>query len=295
MDLNPNTPSKGQYPYRFTQDDRFQYRVKVQPVAGQLEFSVRPVDTRLSAMAAQREFQQYPKRTGPSPDTDRLDNVRRSQFRAKAKVKLLCMELRVDRLFTYTIRLTGEPIEYSKILKIWDYYRRMALRYDKTFAYVATPEKQKNGQYHIHAGVHGFMNVDIHRRMWQSALNRVLGRAQSLVKGKDSPGTVNCGHRPLRGQDASKSKRVACYISKYIGKAIAAEFNRKSYFHTIGIVVTPAQAQWLESEDRDSALSEVLRAWGLLDTDGIPICKIWCRDSCSAWFTVPVSSIPPPF
>ena len=61
-DLGLFSDQPGQFPFRLTHEDRFQYRVKVQPVAGQLEFSIRAVDTRLAANAAKRAFEGYPKR-----------------------------------------------------------------------------------------------------------------------------------------------------------------------------------------------------------------------------------------
>lgn len=290
------SPTPGQFPYRYTQDDRFQYHVKVQPVAGQLECSIRVVDTRLSAMAAQRAFQGFPKRVGPAPETDRDDNIRKAKLRAKGQVKLLAMELGVDRLLTFTIRKVGDAVlDYDVVLKAWDYFRRMVLRWDSTFAYVATPEVQKNGQYHIHAGVCGFVNVRILLRMWQSSLNKVLGRSQSLVNGADSPGTVNITKK-LNGSQLQKAKNIAKYIAKYIGKALETGFNRKSHFHTKGIKISPAQRRWLAAESRDAAILEVLGMYGLIDDLGVPVVAIWCRDGCSAWFTFDAGmSQPPPF
>ena len=293
-ELFSETP--GQFPFRLTHEDRFQYRVKVQPVAGQLEFSIRAVDTRLSAMAAQRAFQGFPKRTGPAPETDREDNIRKAIWRAKAKVKLLAMECRVDRLLTFTIRKIGDDcMDYETLLRAWDIFRRMAARADKNFHYVAAPEVQKNGQFHIHAGVHGFINVRNYTRMWQIALNRVLGRSQSLYMGEDSPGTCNVTKR-LTGSQCGKSKNIAKYIAKYIGKALESGFGRKSYFHTIGIVVTPAKAQWLEAQSRDDAFLEVLQKFDLTHALIADCINVWNRDGCSCWFTVPAKfSQPPPF
>lgn len=288
-------PVEGNFPFRHTQDDRFQYRVKVQPVAGQLEFSIRTVDTRLAAMAAQRDWMGFPLRVGPAPDTDREDNIRKAKLRAKAQVKLLAMELGVDRLLTFTIRKVGDVVmPYDDVLKAWDYFRRMVSRWDSNFAYVAAPEVQKNGQFHIHAGIRGFVNVRILTRMWQASLNRVLKRSQKMVKGGDSPGTCNVT-KALRGQTLQKAKNIARYIAKYIGKALETGFNRKSHFHTMGIVISPAKALWLEAQSRDGAVMEVLTKWGLVDDLGVPKVDIWMRDSCSAWFSVPAESIPPPF
>ena len=296
METDLLSPALGEFPYRYTQDDRFQYRVKIQPVAGQLEFSIRPVDTRLAAMAADRAFYGSPKRL-TSTAVDPEETKRRSKLRAKSRIKLLALEAHVDRLGTFTIRLVDSlPMAYDDVLKAWDYFRRMAVRADKNFHYVAVPELQKNGQWHIHAGLCGYQNVNHFRKMWQTALNKVLKRSQSLIHGKDSPGAFNFPPRRYEGSKVNKGKRIARYISKYIGKSLDAEFNRKSHFHTVGIKVTPAQRQWLNAQSRDAALREVLTAWGLIDDMGIPSVSIWNRDSCSAWFTVASDlAQPPPF
>jgi hypothetical protein len=206
------------------------------------------------------------------------------------------MEMGVDRLLTFTIRKTDTVMEYEKVLKAWDLFRRMAVRWDSKFAYVAAPEVQKNGQFHIHAGVSGFINVRIYTRMWQSALNRVLGRPQSLVHGSDSPGTCNVT-KALRGATLQKARNIARYIAKYVGKALESGFNRKAYFHTVGVKITPAQAVWLEAQDRETAIIEVMRMYGLFDSGiGFDV-NVWRRDSCSAWFSVPITleTVPPPF
>jgi len=292
FDLEPT----GQFPYRHTYDDRFQYRVKVQPVAGTLEFSVRPIDTRLAAMAAERQWMGFPKRITPVDEARREEYSLRSHNRAKARIKLLCMEMGVDRMFTYTIRFVDKPLPYDTVLLAWDYYRRAVARYDQSFRYVATPEQQKNGQWHIHAGISGYANVNVHRQFWQRALNHVLGRDKSLTSKADSPGTVNVPpHREYRGSKITKSKKIACYVSKYVSKSLETEFNRKSYFQTAGVKITPSQAKWLEAKTRDSAVSEVLRAYGLVDDLGVPKMDIWNRDSVSAWFSVPIDGLPPPF
>jgi hypothetical protein len=296
-----SAPAAGQFPARFTQDERFQFAVKVQPVAGQLEFSIRPVDTRLSAMAAQRQWMGFPKRgVVQSEAKDPEDSRRRSRLRAKGMVRLLALELKVDRMLTFTIRNTGTLVTYEQLLKAWDLFRRMAERWDPTFRYLATPERQKSGQWHIHAGVHGYVNIKIITRMWQSALNRMLGRSQSLIHGPDSPGTCNIRAGQLRGSQGRRSTKIASYISKYIGKELDVALNKKKYFHTYGVKVTPAQRRWLEAGSRDDAISEVLGLYGLVcaNAEGvlrINLPTIWMRDGCSAWFSVDAAGIPPPF
>lgn len=301
MDTEFLGPNPGQFPYRFTHEDRFQYRVKVQPVAGRLEFSIRCVDTRLAANAARREWEGFPVRgTQSTVAKDPEDSRRRAKLRAKSTVRLIALEMRIDRLFTFTIRNTGQVVPYDTVLKAWDLFRRMAEKFCPSFRYIATPEKQKNGQWHIHAGVHGFVNINVLRRLWISALNRALGRSQLLTSGPDSPGAVNIPPgKPVLGNPVRKSSKIAGYIAKYIGKEMDAAFNRKKYFHSLGVQITPAKRKWLEAQTREGAIVEVMRAYGLIDEArevfmafDLPI---WRRDGCSAWFAVEIDSIPPPF
>jgi len=116
-----------------------------------------------------------------------------------------------------------------------------------------------------------------------------------LYEGVDSPGTCNVTKR-LTGSMIGKSKNIARYIGKYIGKALESGFNRKSHFHTIGIVITPAKAQWLEAQTRDDALVEVFNKYSLGRGVMAVGFSVWNRDSCSVWFSMPADwAQPPPF
>lgn len=301
MENTLSDPVQGQFPYRFTHEDRFQYRVKVQPVANRLEFSIRCADTRMAALAAQREWEGFPVRGKTTSEAkDPEDSVRRAKLRAKGMVRLLALQLEIDRMFTFTIRLVGTPLPYNDVLEAWDMFRRAMEKHYPDFKYIATPEMQKNGQWHIHAGTHGFMNINVLRSIWQRSLNKVMGRSLLLTSGADSPGAVNIATRgKILGDKVRKSTKIANYISKYIGKAMDVAFNRKKYFHSYGVVITPAQRKWLEANTREGALLEVMRAYGLIDEergvfDAFDL-SVWRRDANSAWFAVDVGGIPPPF
>lgn len=264
METDLLAPAKGQFPHRFTQDDRFQYRVKVQPVAGHLEFYIRPVDTRLPAMAAARDFMGGGiKRVLPAvhDESKRLDNQLRATQRAQRKIRLLCMEAGVDRLFTFTTR---GFLSRAELLKAWNSFRLVMEKAFIDFRYVATIEHHKSGQLHIHAGLAGYHNINHLRRIWQNCLNRVRGRCLTLIHGPDSPGTVNIpktrNYRTYVGVRGSAS--IACYISKYVGKGPAAEFNRKRYMHTKNIKVQSAQSQWLKADGLFEAVMEVASMYG---------------------------------
>lgn len=287
---NLDQPPAGKYPHRFTHDDRFQYRVRVQPVAGHLEFYIRAVDTRLPAMADQRAFMGSPRRSfnHEQDPADRLDNQLKATQRAQRKIRLLCMEAGVDRMFTFTTR---GLLSRDQLLRAWDMFRRVMERHWNNFRYVATIENHKSGQLHIHAGLSGFHNINHLRRIWQSCLNRVLGRDQSLIHGADSPGTVNIPKTKSRTRHAGVkgAMAIAGYIAKYVGKELVEAFNRKRYLHTKNVSISPAQSQWLKAENLEEAILEAAESYAFVDLLGdLKTFK------GSAFIRVHVSDLPPP-
>jgi hypothetical protein len=284
-------PAPGQYPYRYTQDDRFQYRVRIQPVAGHREFYIRAVDTRLPAMADQRRFMGSPKRlyNVQQDPADRLDNQLKATQRAKRKVRLLCMEAGVDRMFTFTTRAL---LDRDLLLKAWDRFRRVMEANWKEFRYVATIEPHKSGQLHIHAGMSGFHNINHLRKLWHSCLNRALGRSQTLVHGSDSPGNVNIPKTRSRTRYAGVkgATAIAGYIAKYVGKELTEDFNRKKYLHTKNVKLNPAFSLWLEADDLGEAITEVARYYGFVEClDDLKVFK------GSAFIRLHLDDLPPPF
>lgn len=291
MEIDFLSPAKGQFPHRFTQDDRFQYRVRVQPVAEHLEFYVRAVDTRLPAMAAERAFMGGGVKRVLRPaqcEHDRLDNQLKATQRAQRKIRLLCMEAGVDRLFTFTTR---GHMDRDLLQKAWDLFRRSMESRFQNFKYVATVEHHKTGQLHIHAGLSGYHNINHLRKLWQTCLNRVRGRCQSLVHGSDSPGAVNIPPSRRRHQGVRGSTAIASYIAKYVGKELTQAFNRKRYWHTKNVKITPAQSQWLKAESLFDAVVESAGLYGFTDCmDDLKLFK------GSAFIRVHCSALePPPF
>lgn len=291
------SPPPGAFPYRYTQDDRFQYRVKVQPAGECLEFVVRAVDTRKVADAAYRQWAGIPRgpRLEPSTDADREDALRRSTERAKRSARLLCLQLGADRLLTFTTRAVL-PLETLQV--VWDRFCRLARTFDSSFAYIAVPEPHPTNpdHWHIHAAYKGWVNINVLRRMWHAALFSVHGRPKtSSGSGKDSPGNVDVQYRGRGARGIQRARRIASYIGKYITKDLLQRFNKKRYWHTKGVRVPDAQRSWLEAENLDEAMREVMRSYGLLVDDGLPMVKVW-KPGNLAFFWTDVRSLPePPF
>lgn len=286
-------PPPGTYPYRFTQDDRFQYRAKVQSAGDCLEFVVRAVDTRRCAEQDYRNWLgvKRGKRLEPPPDTEREDSIRRSTERARRMVRLLCLEMRADRLLTFTTR---ETYAIDQLQVIWDRFCRMARTFDPSFKYIAVPEPHKDrDHWHIHAAYRGWVNINVVRRMWQAAIFSVTGRPHhSDASGARSPGNVDIQFRG-RGAGISRARRIAGYISKYITKDLIERFNKKRYWHTKGVKVPESVREWLESKDLNTAVIELMRAHGLLVDGQFPAVKVW-RPGNLAFFWVEKDSLPPP-
>lgn len=289
-----NQPPPGAYPYRYTQDDRHQFRVKVQPAGETLEFVVRSVDTEKVAAADYRKWVGAKRgpRLEPS-DGDAADRVRRAAERARRMVRLLSMELRADRLLTFTTR---ETYALDQLQVIWERFARMARTYDTGFAYIAVPEPHKDSEHwHIHAAYHGWINIRVVRRMWHAAIFSVTGRGRnSTADGARSPGNVDVQYRG-RASGVHTTRKIAGYIAKYITKGLIQRFNKKRYWHTKGVSVPEAQRKWLQAEDLNGAIIETMRAYGLLVDDQFPVCKVWNPGNL-AFFWIETSHLdPPPF
>lgn len=302
MDEDYTSPPPGKYPHRFTQDDRFQYRVKVQPAGDCLEFTVRASDTRLAASADYRSFHGIGRapRLHPPDDQEREDSIRRSVERSKRMVRLAALQIRADRLVTFTTR---GVYDRPTLVVVWDRFLRLVRRVCPGFLYVAVPEPHKENpeHLHVHAAVHGWVNVKVLRRCWHAAILSVDAGARarcaaspSGVRGSGSPGNVDVSYKG-RCKDLKSARRIAAYIGKYISKELVPIFNKKRYFLSKGVAIPEARRKWLESDNLDEALREVMREWGLLVDGEYPAVKVW-KPGNLAFFWVGQDSLPaPPF
>jgi hypothetical protein len=302
MQDTPFSAPLGKFPYLYTQDERFQVRSTVQPLLDDIEVSIRFCDTRLPAMAAERDWLGFPKRTGPKPEADREDNQRRSVIRARKRCRYHLVMAKCDRMFTYTVRLRpGDlPLTRDQMLKVWGYYIRAAKSTDKNFKFVCTMEPQANGQPHIHAGIKGFKDLGYHHRLWCDAVAKVKGMPSGQYDGVDALGNIDGGvNRFLKRKRSMKDRasRMAAYMSKYMTKdADYVPFNGKRYFHTIGIHIPPALAQWMEAQDIQTALWDMLEGLGVVVERGKQVTPgVYVKfDAYCAFIVVPHGCLPPP-
>jgi hypothetical protein len=136
-------------------------------------------------------------------DPDEQERVESSVTRTKANIRQRCMAFKCDRLLTLTYRENMQDRDRC----YRDTVRFIAKARDARLIpqYVAVPELQKRGAWHVHIAIRGYMPVLALRRMWRE------------VVGQDN-GNIDISYRH-RGE--SNPWRIAGYLSKYIGKAVA--------------------------------------------------------------------------
>jgi hypothetical protein len=117
------------------------------------------------------------------------------------------MAFGTDRLLTLTYRenMTDRRRAYADTVRFIARCRQVNLLPD----YVAVAEQQKRGAWHVHVACRGYMAVMTLRRIWREIVGEFEGKPN---------GNIDLSYRH-RGQ--SNPWRIAAYLSKYIGKAVA--------------------------------------------------------------------------
>ncbi|BAF36518.1 hypothetical protein [Ralstonia phage RSM1] len=216
---------------------------------GSVEFS----GYRRTVVQRLNDLRDLPRRVrGAKPETEddkeaRATSVKSAAKRAKQNVRLRCKTARVTHMITLTTRECIADLE--RFLKLWDAFRRTMARHSE-FHYIAVPEPQKRGAWHMHVAVSGRVALNLARRAW---LKVVGGRGKGY-----------CHIRNPQGAHFGKQWKLdalASYIAKYIGKDIAdTRFNKKKYYTSRGINVPEAVVYAIENSKPNcgDALKDVL-------------------------------------
>jgi hypothetical protein len=140
-------------------------------------------------------------------EKDQQERVDSSVQRTRKTIRQRCMAFKADRLLTLTYRenMTDRRRAYQDTVRFIQRCRLVNL----LPVYVAVPEQQKRGAWHVHIACRGYMPVITLRRIWRE----VVGQFEGMPNGN-----IDLSYRH-RGE--SNPWRIASYLSKYIGKAIA--------------------------------------------------------------------------
>ncbi|CAG2142986.1 rolling circle replication-associated protein [Cupriavidus plantarum] len=181
------------------------------------------------------------------------ENVEQSRHasakRARKNVRLRCQEIQADRLLTLTYRENMQDIERLKA----DFKAFMrAMKRAGMYHYVAVPEPQKRGAWHIHVAVHGRLVYNLVRAVWRR------------VVGLDEQGRPNGNVDVRNPKTGGKWKRhaLAAYIAKYVTKEFDAhELNKKRYWSSKGIVVPEPVTYFVQdSNDMHAVIVDAMKA-----------------------------------
>lgn len=181
---------------------------------GQVEVTV----TRFDRYMGAQQLHTLPKaKRGESENSE--DNQMAAAKRAKQQVRLRCKAIGADRMITLTYRENMQDRERLK--RHFDALRRR-LNKIQDFQYVAVPERQKRGAWHLHIAVRGRQNYRVLRAIWIS----IVGA---------NNGNVNV-RNPFRQR--GQQHKLAAYLGKYLTKDFTEhKMNEKRYWSSRGIVI----------------------------------------------------------
>lgn len=200
--------------------DHLVSRIRYFPTDGSVEFYGYPI-------AVHRRLADL--RSRPRAKRGESLNVEQSQIssakRARKNVRLRTQSIVADRLLTLTYR--ENMTDYERLKKDFKAFMRRMKRAG-LYHYVAVPEKQTRGAWHIHVAVRGRLVYQLVRSIWLK-----------IVGGKGM-GNVDVRNPSTGGK--WKRHHLSAYIAKYIGKAFDHhELNKKRYWSSRGIEIPPSR------------------------------------------------------
>lgn len=167
----------------------------------------------------------------------------KSRARARRTVRQKGLMMKPDRILTLTYRKN-----VTSLAEAWKdfgkFTRKMRWRFGERWKYICVPEFQKRGAVHFHCAIEGYYPVEIVRTFWWE----IVGMGQ---------GNIDITSPKRRNGNASRSpKKVIQYITKYITKSDAAEFNGKRYSASTNIEPPEIAVGWLAVGPRVPQLLE---------------------------------------
>lgn len=217
-------------------------------------------------------------RKARDPDAPRdPENVQRSLYRAKRRLKDSVKELAPSALLTLTSRNRLKDLNTAYIA--WDSLRRLVRQIDPEFAAVVVPELHASGlHWHLHAAVRTSLGHKVLRRLWHIALCALDGvRVTKTLRGAEAPGNVDLKYGSRSGDVAGRAARIAKYIGKYLSKDLHGQFGRKSYAPTRNISVQRAQRFYLAALTPEEARIEALEILGFTRDQALGV-AFWTPD-----------------
>lgn len=173
-------------------------------------------------------------RTARPPSAERFDQ---SIKRSKRTLREKCFSLDADHMLTLTKR--GKFSSVDELWRVFNLFNRLMTKlYKDRWQYVAVPELHADGEtYHMHCAIHGHFWAGVVRKIWLRSLG---GKGNET--GTESPGNIDLKAFRKHRAGAAAIRRVAGYISKYVGKGFGpGSHSRRLYSSSRGL--GPAEVQ----------------------------------------------------
>lgn len=306
----PQTAFDGSKPVHFFHHEQQQFRLEVQRFSNcppelkvkEINFAKFDVPAYENAYHAGASscFRKRGARTAPAVQCE--EDVERSMFRAKKRVRLLVKELGPNHFSTFSTREKAPYMTAEDWKTMWGYFVRLLRQAGIDFQYVAVLERHPSNPEHLHMHVawrgKGFVNYNMLRRFWHMAIGKHRGfKVTRVLRGDDSPGNVQDRQVKASAGSYRHTEKIAKYIGKYITKDLISDFNKKRYWQSTGISVAETQVFWLSALSMPDALREGLGMFGLWDSAAdAPLQSPWlCREGRVAWLAIDPKLLEPPF
>ena len=204
----------------------------------------------------------YPKTlTDEQKEAKRLENIERAVRRAKQAVHFACRQINADHMLTLTTR--ENITDKDKFFEIFTKFVRLVREKDvvrghyvdfvlntrtqaqgkRNWLYVAVPELQDRGAYHMHIACVGKQDLNLLRACWYVALG-----GNPYDKGVDSKGQIDVQSKKRRFSgltETHKTFALVRYLTKYISKGFeqSSELGQHRYKVSRGISKPNQQKQ----------------------------------------------------
>lgn len=199
----------------------------------------------------------YPKTLSPEEQEEkRLENLQRAVRRAKKAVHYAVRQISADHMLTLTTR--ENIADRAEFFELFTRFIRLVRTKQlisgrlvtiprRSYPYVAVPELQDRGAYHMHIAVTGKQDIKLLRACWYVALGGSVSDS-----GENALGQIDVQFRKKRWGNTSETFQnllLVRYLTKYIDKDFdkTSELGLHRYFKARDIPQPVVQKQFVFS------------------------------------------------
>lgn len=232
--------------------------------------------------------------TEEEAEEKRLQNVRRSATRAKQAVHFAVRSMGADHMLTLTTR--ENITDRAQFFAVFQEFIRLVRNKDlknincelilktrkekRPYPYVAVPELQERGAYHMHIACIGKQDIPLLRACWFVALN-----GNENDRGSNTKGNVDIAYRQLpfgRRSENYSTFQLVKYMTKYMAKSFEQtnELGLKRYSSARDIPkpIVNQQFVWSSYANNGGDFSTVCKeVFAIANFMGVQITQTWNR------------------